>query len=70
MAVGYAELAERVLPYTVGTGKPEYRTNPATGQKYTFAQLTQMVQDTSSAYNFSYDPSYLVTEKHAYDAMG
>lgn len=70
MAVGYAKLVESVLPYTVGNGKPEYRTNPSTGEKYTFAQLTQMAQETSQTYNFTYDNPYLATDKHTYDVQG
>lgn len=70
MTVGYAQLAESVLPYTVGNGKPQYRTNPSTGQKYTFAQLTSMVRETSQTYNFSYVNQYVGNEKHTYDVQG
>ena len=69
MAVGYAKLAESVLPYTVGDGKPVYRTNPSTGQRYTFAQLTQMVHETAKTYNISY-ADYLPQENHKYDVQG
>jgi len=48
--MGIAEIMSRVLPYTVGDGKPAYRTNPQTGQKYTFAELAQKAVDTQQRY--------------------
>ena len=70
MAVGYAQLAETVLPYTVGNGQPAYRTNPATGQRYTFAELTTMAHETSKIHHVSFDSSYVQKENHVFDMQG
>ena len=70
MPVGYAQSVKTVLPYTVGNGKPQYRTNPATGQKYTFAQLTTMVHNTAQEYNFSYVSQYVGDPQRNFDTQG
>ena len=70
MSVEYAELVETVLPYTVGDGKPEYRTNPVSGQRYSFQELKTMVQETSKSYDFSFVGQFLTEEQRKYDVQG
>lgn len=51
MGIHLAEAMSRFLPLTEGNdGKPVYRTNPQTGQRYTFAELTQKANDTQQRY--------------------
>lgn len=50
MGINIGNAISRMLPYTVGDGKPVYRTNPQTGQRYTFEELTQKADDTQQRY--------------------
>ena len=66
MGIRYAEYVARTLPLTVGDGKPVYRTDPSTGQRFTYEKLQAMVQQTSTSYNFV--PNVYVGDvPHAYD---
>ncbi len=54
MGINLTEAMGRFLPLTEGPkGKPQYRTNPQTGQRYTFAELTQKAYATQSQYQIN-----------------
>lgn len=61
-----SKIAEKVLPYTVGDGKPAYRTNSQTGQRYTRDQIGAFAQQTSKQYNINYQTNpYIEPDKPA-----
>ena len=71
MGIGLAQIAEKILPLTVGDGKPVYRTNPATGQRFTFGELAMKAKETHQQFSIPYTENpYLQEEQHAFVGMG
>ena len=68
MSLGYAEFVAHTLPLTVGDGKPVYRTDPSTGQRFTYEKLQEMVKQTSTSYNFVTN-FYIGDPAHEYDTQ-
>ncbi len=67
MTVSFTQKVAEALPYTVGDGTQEYRTNPATRQKWTFAELTQQAHMISKNYNVDAS-AYLQEPQHEFMA--
>ncbi len=64
--MGYADIASNVLKYTYGNnGTPEYRTNPSTGQTYSYNQLRELATQTSSIYNVVNPLDYIAPDREA-----
>ena len=66
MTVSFKQRVAEALPLTVGDGTPEYRTNPVTKQKWSFAELTQMAHNTSKTYNVDMS-AYIQEEQHKFN---
>lgn len=63
------EIIARALPFTVGNGEPDYRTDPATHQRYTPAQMSTFAVETGKIYNMP-ENVYIQEEQHLLNVSG